>query len=245
MSSPTYSRHTAAVAVSSALICAMVAPSALAATGGNISINWNLASAPSGGVTDITFPITVSPEVPHQDGTYYAQQFSFTTNGMGYIGLQPRSNLNGHERLHAAFSSFTDGTKTTDSQCSQGADGGPGVSCSTEFDGVYGHEYALTVKQTGPDTWAGTATDTVTGISSHIGEWKLPSGSGNLAGSQGGSSKSICHLQPARKIRTPTGRSARRRRRRVSWARARRAVSTAHASDRRTFSLTWSAMACG
>ncbi|MEY9886533.1 hypothetical protein ABIA31_000159 [Catenulispora sp. MAP5-51] len=155
--------------------------------GGNVLLSWSLPGVPSGGVANITFPMTVNEATRHADGTYFAAQFNFTNApDVGYMGLQPRPDANGQERLHAAFSSFNAGTTSDDPQCSNGADGGAGVSCATEFDAVYGDVYDLTVTQTGPDTWTGTATDTATGASAHIGTYTLPSGSGGLAGSQVG-----------------------------------------------------------
>ncbi|WP_344662365.1 hypothetical protein [Catenulispora subtropica] len=165
-----------------------IAPSLASASvgAGNISIGWSIPNVPSAGLTNITFPMTVDPKTLHEDGTYFAQQFGFTKSGGAYMGLQPRPNLNGHERLHAAFSSFIAGTTSTDPLCHNGADGGAGMSCGVDFDGVYGHLYALTVARTGEDTWTGTARDTVTGVSTHIGTWTLSTGSGNLTGYYGG-----------------------------------------------------------
>ena len=54
------------------------------------------------------------------------------------------------------------------------------------FNGVYGHPYNLTVQNVGGDTWIGTATDTVSNLSMHIGSWTLPFGSGNLNPGQAG-----------------------------------------------------------
>jgi hypothetical protein len=164
----------------------LTARPAFAVVGGNISISWRIPNAPTGGLTNITFPMTVGPETLHQSGTYFAMQFTFAGSCGAYTGLQPRPDLNGHARLQGVFSSFHNGATSTDSHCSNGADGGPGVSCSTQFDAVYGHEYALTVQSTGNNTWTGTATDTVTGISNPIGQYTLPSGCGNIEASQGG-----------------------------------------------------------
>jgi hypothetical protein len=169
-----------------AVACILTAAPALAVSGGDVSIGWRIPNATSDGFTDITFPMTVAPETLHRSGTYFAMQFTFVGSCGAYMGLQPRPNLNGHERLHGVFSSFHAGTTSTDSHCTNGADGGPGVSCATEFDAVYGREYALTVRSTGAGTWAGTATDTVTGESNPIGEFTLPAECGNLEGSQGG-----------------------------------------------------------
>ncbi|HVK21259.1 MAG TPA: RICIN domain-containing protein [Actinokineospora sp.] len=156
------------------------------AVGGNVAESWSIPNVPSTGLTNITFPMTVNPETAHITGTYFAQQYRFkNAANVGYIGLQPLENRDGRERLHATFSTFQGGSSTTDSGfCKPGADGGPGVSCKSEFDAVYGHIYALTIARTGADTWTGTATDTVTGVANHIGTYKMPAGSGNLSGYQ-------------------------------------------------------------
>ncbi|GGU47070.1 hypothetical protein GCM10010211_08530 [Streptomyces albospinus] len=153
--------------------------------GGNVSVGWSIPHTPASGLTNITFPLTVNRATAHEAGVYFAQQYSFA-HGAGYTGLQPRSNSGGRERLHGVFSTFTAGASTTDANCHLGADNGPGVSCGVDFDGVYGHRYAITVTRTGTDTWTGKATDTVTGASTHIGTYSQPAGSGNIQGSQGG-----------------------------------------------------------
>jgi hypothetical protein len=178
---------TAAVSVTVAAAVAPWSASAAGNAGGNVSESWSIPNVPAAGLSNITFPMTVNPATLRAAGTYFAQQFNFTNAPeVGYTGLQPRSDLNGHQRLHAAFSSFNAGTTSTDSHCSNGADGGAGVSCAADFDGVYGHPYAITVTRTATDTWTGTAIDTVTGIANHIGTYTLPTGSGNIRGSQGG-----------------------------------------------------------
>lgn len=169
-----------------ALVLAAPQLAAASVGGGNVSISWSIPGTPSTGLTNLTFPITVNPATAHQAGIYFAQQYSFQHNVMGYTGLQPRPNSNGSERLHGVFSVFGAGTSTSDANCHSGADGGAGVSCATEFNAVYGHVYTLKVARTGTDTWTGTATDTATGRSVHIGTYTVPSGSGDLKGSQGG-----------------------------------------------------------
>ena len=161
-------------------------PAGATVGGGNVSIGWSIPNVPSSGLTNITFPITVNPATAHNDGIYFAQQYSFEQNVAGYTGLQPRANSGGSERLHGVFSVFGDGTSTTDPNCHSGADTGSGTSCAVDFNGVYGHQYNLLVSRTGTDTWTGTATDTVTGVSTHIGTYTVPAGSGDLQGSQGG-----------------------------------------------------------
>ncbi|MGY0231423.1 RICIN domain-containing protein [Longispora urticae] len=176
-----------AVAAGLAVLVASAVPAAAQTYGGNVSVSWSVPGAPSAGLTNVSFPITVSPATVHAAGTYFAQQFNFTNAGTGgYTGLQPRANLNGRERLRGVFSSFQSGATTTDPNCHAGADGGPGVSCGYEFDAVYGHTYTLTVARTGTDTWTGTATDTVSGVATHIGTWRNPANSGNLNAAHSG-----------------------------------------------------------
>ncbi|MFJ3957544.1 DUF3472 domain-containing protein [Arthrobacter sp. NPDC090010] len=155
--------------------------------GGNELLSWSVSGAPSSGLSSTTFPITVAPATARRAGTYFAMQFGFTgQTELGYTGLQPRPDANGSGRLRGVFSSFIPGTTSSDRNCTPGADGGPGVSCGLEFNAVYGHTYNMVVSQTGTNTWSGSAVDTVTGTSTHIGSYTLPAGSGNLKPSQSG-----------------------------------------------------------
>ncbi|KAI0011515.1 hypothetical protein F4779DRAFT_215375 [Xylariaceae sp. FL0662B] len=151
-----------------------------------VQLDWSFSTTPSGGLNDITFPINMA-NTSHQSGYYFAQQFNFdNVQDVGYTGLQPRPDSNGNSIVHAAFSSFQNGTTTSHPNCSNGADGGPGVSCAVDIQGDYSHTYNCVVQNTGGTTWRGTLVDTVTGQSNVIGEWTLPSGSGKLKGSQVG-----------------------------------------------------------
>ncbi|WP_199100067.1 hypothetical protein [Dyella sp. ASV21] len=156
--------------------------------GGNAFFDWQIVSAPLSGLSDITFPETFGALTQRTSGTYVAYQFNFKGQpDVGYIGIQPRPDKNGRAKLHAAFSSFISGTMSTDAEhCTNGAEGGPGVSCSVEFDAVYGHTYALKVSRVSADTWTGTVTDTVTGATTRIGTYALPPGSGLLKPTQTG-----------------------------------------------------------
>lgn len=176
------------MAIAALTVTGLAAASASAQTfGGNVSVTWSIPGVPATGLPDVTFYETIGTDTAQREGTYFAQQFGFTkTADIGYTGLQPRAPLNGAPRLHGVFSSFISGTTSTDANCSDGADGGAGVSCAIDFAGAYGHRYALTVRRIAADTWSGTATDTVTGRSTHIGSYRLPSGSGDLAGGQAG-----------------------------------------------------------
>ncbi|GAA4424868.1 ricin-type beta-trefoil lectin domain protein [Actinokineospora soli] len=162
-------------------------PASAAVVGGNVSISWSIPNPPSGGLTNITYPMTVNPATAHQDGIYFAQQFAFQSDRVaGYTGLQPRRDSGGATRMRGVFSIFGEGTSTSHPNCHTGADGGPGTSCGVEFTAVYGREYHLKVVRTGTDTWTGTAVDAVTGSSVQIGSWRLPAGTGNLRNWHGG-----------------------------------------------------------
>nr|BAN17454.1 hypothetical protein [Epichloe festucae] len=165
-----------------AILAALVPSPILALVG----IDWSVTNVPSTGLTDITFPITIA-EADHISGYYFAQQFNFVgTPDVGYTGLQPRPNKRGKPVIHAVFSSFIAGTSTKDPNCSPGADGGPGVSCSFEWNGIYGRTYNMEVKTTGGRTWVGTAVDTVTGARIHVGSFTLPKGTNGIKSKQGG-----------------------------------------------------------
>ncbi|KAJ7104375.1 hypothetical protein B0H15DRAFT_766301 [Mycena belliarum] len=157
-------------------------PTALALVGSG----WSLSNVPANGLRDVTFPITIV-EADHFAGYYFAQQFNFAgVSDVGYTGIQPRPDSGGKVVLHGVFSSFVPGTTTNDKNCSPGADGGPGVSCSVEWNGVFNRTYDYEVKTTRNRVWVGTAIDTVSGARVQIGSWTLPTGSGGILGSQVG-----------------------------------------------------------
>ncbi|KAJ8074380.1 hypothetical protein AAF712_011923 [Marasmius tenuissimus] len=151
-----------------------------------VGIDWSMAKTPSSGLKDITFPINMA-NAAHESGYYYAMQYGFVDlNDVGYTGIQPRPDKSGQSIVHGVFSSFVPGTTTSDSQCTPGADGGPGVSCSVEIPSSYADTYNFVVNNTEGTTWAGTMVDTATGKETHIGSWTLPSGSGGIQSSQVG-----------------------------------------------------------
>ncbi|KAK1224187.1 hypothetical protein PQX77_012927 [Marasmius sp. AFHP31] len=151
-----------------------------------VGIDWSVAQTPSSGLKDITFPINMA-NAAHVSGYYYAMQYNFVgLADVGYTGIQPRPDQNGQSIVHGVFSSFVDGTTTTDAQCTPGADGGPGVSCAVEIPSSYADTYNFIVNNTGGTTWAGTMVDTATGKETHIGSWTLPSNAGGIQSSQVG-----------------------------------------------------------
>lgn len=150
-----------------------------------VGVGWSFSGSPSGGMSDVTFPINMDGS-SYESGYYYAQQFTFQNSGLGYTGLQPRPDSGGNHIVHGVFSSFIKGTTTDDSNCSDGADGGDGVSCSVDITGDYSHTYNLVVENSSGTTWKGSMVDTTTGTSTHIGSWTIPSGTGGIENSQGG-----------------------------------------------------------
>ncbi|KAF9361344.1 hypothetical protein BGX26_004202 [Mortierella sp. AD094] len=169
--------------LTAAAVLASCVPSLGFALVGN---GWKFNSAPSGGLNDVTFPFKIA-NAPHKSGFYFAQQFNFhNVAEVGYTGLQPRPDSNGNSVVHAAFSSFQGGTTSNHPNCSDGADGGAGVSCSVDINGDYSHTYNLVVKNTSGTTWRGTLVDTVTGKSTVVGEWTLPHGAGKIVNGQVG-----------------------------------------------------------
>jgi len=138
---------------------------------------WRITGISPSPLTDITFPINVA-NAPHKHGYYFAQQFNFSGQGIGYTGLQPQYDAsNGTSFIRAVFSTFINGSTLNDpDHCTPGADGGPGVSCAAIFTGTYANTYNLEVRNTEGTTWNGTAIDTVTGRRIHIGSYTLPVG---------------------------------------------------------------------
>ncbi|CAI3926916.1 unnamed protein product [Commensalibacter communis] len=161
---------------------------------GNVGFSWQIGKFVkpynNTGLTNLTFRFTVNKNTLHATGTYFAQQFYFNNSGNqgngAYTGLQPQYDINGKQYLRAVFSSFIANSTTTDPNCSNGADGGPGVSCGVVFPTTYGHNYKITVKKTTGNTWSGDLQDEQTGQTVHIGSWTLPSTVSNLQTSGSG-----------------------------------------------------------
>lgn len=162
----------------------LAAPTVLPLVSALVGLQWDMSNVPSSGLPDITFPISIA-NAPHKTGFYFAQQYGFQgLSDIGYTGLQPRPDENGASIIHAVFSSFVPGSTSTDDNCSDGADGGAGVSCSVEIPATYAHLYNLVVENSEGTTWTGTLVDTVDGNSTHIGAYTLPEGAGGIKDSQ-------------------------------------------------------------
>lgn len=153
----------------------------------NVGLGWSFTGVPSTGLTDVTFPMNMA-NAAHASGYYFAQQFKFQgIANVGYMGIQPREDdASGNSVVHAAFSSFQNGTTTTHPNCSNGADGGAGVSCAVDINGPYDVTYNLVVENTSGTTWQGRLVNSASGSSTVIGVWTLPAGAGGIQSSQVG-----------------------------------------------------------
>ncbi|KAM4059850.1 hypothetical protein HRG_002527 [Hirsutella rhossiliensis] len=95
--------------------------------------SWSFDQFIADGLEQVSFPMNMA-NANHDDGFYFAQQFNFEDiTDIGYIGLQPRKDNNSVSMIHAAFSSFQNGTTTSNKNCTEGADGGPGGSGFVEY----------------------------------------------------------------------------------------------------------------
>lgn len=166
-------------------VAAAVASLAPAVVEANVGVPWSFSGAPSAGLDDVSFPINMQ-NAAHQSGYYFAQQFGFVASGGAYTGLQPRPDKAGSSIVHAAFSSFHNGTTTSHPNCRNGADGGPGVSCSVNIASPYNVTYNLVVDNQSGTTWRGRIVNAVSGDETVIGVWTLPAGAGKIKPSNGG-----------------------------------------------------------
>ncbi|OAA51781.1 hypothetical protein NOR_00374 [Metarhizium rileyi] len=147
---------------------------------------WSFSGNPAGGLKDVTFPFNMAGAT-HTSTYYFAEQFNFEgVEHVGYCGIQNRPKKDGKSIVHAVFSSFQGGTTTSDPNCHIGADGGPGVSCAVAFPGDYRVTYNIVVQNVGGTKWKGTAVNTATGQSFHIGSWTLPAGAKGIQNNQMG-----------------------------------------------------------
>ncbi|KAF9967141.1 hypothetical protein BGZ70_010664 [Mortierella alpina] len=165
-----------------ALLAACVPSLAFALVGNG----WKFDKAPADGLNDVTFSFNMA-KAPHKSGYYFAQQFNFhNVKDVGYTGLQPREDSRGNTIIHAAFSSFQQGTTSKHPNCHNGADGGPGVSCAVDIKGDYRDKYSLVVKNVGGTTWRGTLVNDRTRRPTVVGQWTLPAGAGKIVNGQVG-----------------------------------------------------------
>ncbi|OAA59989.1 hypothetical protein ISF_06000 [Cordyceps fumosorosea ARSEF 2679] len=169
----------------STLALASLTPSACLA---GIGHSWSFSGSPSGGMKDVTFGFDVS-NAAHQVGYYFANQFNFqNVDDVGYTGIQPQADSSsGQASIRAVFSSFQNGTTSSHPNCSDGADGGAGVSCAViiNVDDFKGR-FDCIIENIGDTKWRGTVRNAATGQSAVIGEYVQPEGAGGIQDNQVG-----------------------------------------------------------
>lgn len=134
------------------LVLALHSPAAAALTPSHlVNAYTTIQGAPSQGLSSITYPIRVDSQ-PNASGYFFAQSFFFKGGQQAYTGLQPRPGGG-----RAYFSVFGEGASTADANCAPGADGGPGVTCSTSYPYTVGRTYHLTVRGAGGSKWEGSS----------------------------------------------------------------------------------------
>jgi len=146
-------------------------------------ISWSLKDAPTSGVKELHFPMSFSL-TPDARGLYFAYYTTLIGGSRPYTGFQPKPpRVSGKHTFQSIFSSFNDKAKTEDSKCVYGADGGNGVSCSTQFEVELGHFYSnrLTVSLKDNDLYyySGDVYDDSTNEKiAHIGSFTIPLSAG-------------------------------------------------------------------
>ncbi|MER6394789.1 hypothetical protein ABT263_01820 [Kitasatospora sp. NPDC001603] len=96
---PSTLRRCGAAAAAAALLLLVPTPASAVdfGLGGNVSLDWSVPNAPSGHLTNITFPMAINP-ASEQTGLYYAQQFGVVNGKTGYTGLQPQPTSGNSQR---------------------------------------------------------------------------------------------------------------------------------------------------
>ncbi|KAG6056656.1 hypothetical protein E4U17_002050 [Claviceps sp. LM77 group G4] len=152
-----------------------------------IGNSWKFTGKPKGGLRDITFPFRMEGAT-HKEGYFFAQQFSFQgLHSESVCGVKTLPNVGaGRSVIRAVFSTYQPGATTEDSNCRDGVDGGPGVSCTMDFYGDYSAIFDIVIENVGGTTWNATAMNTSTGREIHVGSWTLPSSAGGIESKQYG-----------------------------------------------------------
>ncbi len=152
-----------------------------------IGHSWSFPNSPAGGLKDITFGFGVA-NAAHKRGYYFANQFNFANvKEVSYTGVQPQTDANGQASIRGVFSSFQKGATSTHPNCSDGADGGSGVSCAVtlKVDDFSGR-FDCVIENIGGTKWRGTLKNAATGKSVVIGEFVQPAGAGGVVSKQVG-----------------------------------------------------------
>ncbi|HHT2664600.1 TPA: DUF3472 domain-containing protein [Citrobacter freundii] len=151
------------------------------------NFSGRIPETPAEGWQEISHAIRINAG-PASESMYYAQYVSFSTatdDDEGYYyGIQPQGN----GRALVLFSYFGKGGQPVDTQhCSQGADGGEGVSCDTVvIPFKYGENYIFSAKLIGEtkneNIWEGSVVAASTNVRTKLGSWGTPKSIGYLSG---------------------------------------------------------------
>lgn len=132
--------------------------------------------------SEIIFPIEVH-NASRNDGYYFAQYVVFDDGTGGYIGIQPRPD----GKAFVPFSFFGKNVKAlTPDRCSDGADGGDGISCHRIIKIKFGKKYYMRIKQVstpspGMVAWAGYVSDAPGRKGIKIAAWEIPESAGKIS----------------------------------------------------------------
>ncbi|CRY44925.1 DUF3472 domain-containing protein [Burkholderia pseudomallei] len=151
----------------------------------------NFKEKPPEGFRNLTYPINILYG-PNERKLYYAQyvMFNEATHGKGafYYGIQPQ----GGGEAFVLFSFFGKNARVVDAKhCSEGADGGEGVTCNTvkikfKFGVIYDFSVELVGEGVNENIWEGSVFDTSTREKIKIGSWATPKSIGYLSGLSSG-----------------------------------------------------------
>lgn len=155
------------------------------------TIHWKLNDSSSSGIgiSELRFPMSFSV-TPDKAGVYFAyyitlQSYHIDQFARPYTGFQPVApRIAGEHTFKAIFSSFDHGAEPKDNHCGYGADGGPGVSCSVEFEAKLNRFYSIRLTAATKDEdnfyyYSGDVYDDSTNQQvAHIGSFTIPLSSG-------------------------------------------------------------------
>ncbi len=153
-----------------------------AATPQGTYMNWTW-QPPADGFSNLQHSLTVE-QVSYNATYFWSHQFKYVNGDGGYIGLQSAgSRVNGTNGKTAVFSVFNSAIAGTQGSCSvepanfDGGTGG-GTSCRIAYDWSANRRYSIKVQKDAVEDngtwWIGTVTDTVSGVVTEIGRFKVP-----------------------------------------------------------------------
>lgn len=135
------------------------------------------------GLNNTKITSTINIKTGNVTGYYYANQGYFQPGNVGYFGFQPRE---GQYLQHLTYSVFGEGPFSDHPNCSNGADGGSGVSCSAAYPFKFSRNYTFVQERvahdevSGNNTWQGSVIDEETGEQFIVANYTTPARYGLL-----------------------------------------------------------------